>query len=182
MLASDQLYFSLNEKAFKIVSSQTPSFPFLDPVEVAHDITINFLFFSNSFKNIFDESKGALKPFFASYVRKSFMGILERARRRNFPLVSITSLQEKHKTDWELHDNDVEFKYDLLSKIKEIKTLLKGQKIKEIDLESLFVFVVYSICVSGEFKCSLAAEHFKVPLYRIHSAYKTLKIFLKEYQ
>jgi len=75
------LYPVLNERAYEIVLG-TGYFSFDYYKVIAHDITVDFLFFSESFKRTYDKARGTLMPFFSSYVRKKLFGLWVRDRYR----------------------------------------------------------------------------------------------------
>lgn len=45
---------------------------------IAHDITVDFLLYSKSFKGTYQKVQGKLMPFFSSYVRKRLLGVKEK--------------------------------------------------------------------------------------------------------
>jgi len=71
----ERLYTELNQKAQDIVFGNLRGY-YLDSHEaIAHDITVDFLLFSRSFKRTYQSVQGELMPFFSSYVRKKLLGV-----------------------------------------------------------------------------------------------------------
>jgi len=64
------LYLKLFPKALSLSLKSVGYLPRYRVSEVAHDITVDFLVFSRSFKEVYDPEKGSLSPFFSSYVRR----------------------------------------------------------------------------------------------------------------
>lgn len=74
----ERLYPELNQRASEIVFGTLSGY-YLDSYEaIAHDITVDFLLFSRSFKSTYRGSQGKLLPFFSSYVRKRLMGVRDK--------------------------------------------------------------------------------------------------------
>jgi len=74
----ERLYPELNQRASEIVFGTLSGY-YLDSYEaIAHDITVDFLLFSRSFKRTYQGSQGKLMPFFSSYVRKRLLGVREK--------------------------------------------------------------------------------------------------------
>ena len=80
------MYPTLNEKAYELVLNYR-GLPYDFYKDMAHDITVDFLFFSTSFKKTFERARGALLPFFASYVRKKAFSIWLR-KKEHFNKIS----------------------------------------------------------------------------------------------
>lgn len=71
----ERLYPELNQRANEIVFGTLSGY-YLDSYEaIAHDITVDFLLYSRSFKETFRSTQGELMPFFSSYVRKKLLGV-----------------------------------------------------------------------------------------------------------
>jgi len=71
----ERLYPELNQKAHDIVFGTLRGY-YLDSYEaIAHDITVDFLLFSRSFKRTYQSVQGKLMPFFSSYVKKKLLGV-----------------------------------------------------------------------------------------------------------
>jgi hypothetical protein len=68
-MITEDLYFGLYGHAKIIVSSLVKGRPPEDIKDLSHDITVDFLFFSQCFK-AFQPEKGDLKSLFLSYARK----------------------------------------------------------------------------------------------------------------
>jgi len=84
MQQTELLYRKLFLKAEKMVQRFFgTSYSSKVKFEIAHDITVDFLFFSKSFRKTYDFKKGKLLPFFSSYVQKRSYGIRERIIKRN---------------------------------------------------------------------------------------------------
>lgn len=64
----EELYGSLVCQAAPIISRLMQGFDRGTWQEVAHDITVDFLFYSSSYQKVFDKSRD-VKPFFAAYVK-----------------------------------------------------------------------------------------------------------------
>jgi hypothetical protein len=71
-LSTENLYPVLLDKAMIIVNGMVGTSDFRD---MAHDITVDFLFFSKSFAVTFDERVGGIEAFFGSYVRKKCLNL-----------------------------------------------------------------------------------------------------------
>lgn len=87
-----ELYPQLYLKAVEIVSGSVIGYDVYRWREIAHDITVDFLFFSMSFRETYCAPLGALNPFFNSYVRKKCMGErdkMKRERLRTIPLDNV---------------------------------------------------------------------------------------------
>lgn len=76
-LNQESLYFSLFTKAVDITTRSMSYLPTMRVRETAHDITVDFLFFSHSYRETYDASKGKVMPFFSSYVRKKLRRMWE---------------------------------------------------------------------------------------------------------
>lgn len=93
MESLDSLYVTLYAKASEL-SQRT--FHGLSPCmqdEIAHDVTVDFLIFSRSFRETYDPELGSLKPFFVSYFNRKARGTWERTTRqkkRTLPLLEST--------------------------------------------------------------------------------------------
>jgi hypothetical protein len=68
-LTQESLYFFLFNKAVDITARSMDYLPPTRIKETAHDITVDFLFFSQSYRLTYDVSRDIM-PFFSSYVRK----------------------------------------------------------------------------------------------------------------
>lgn len=67
----ESLYQKLFPKALSISAKSLSGYTNIERAsEIAHDITVDFLFFSSSFREIYDPTVGNLLPFFSSYVKK----------------------------------------------------------------------------------------------------------------
>ena len=64
----EDLYGSLIHQAFPIISGMLQGFSQGVWQEVAHDVTVDFIFYSNSYQRVFDGDRD-VKPFFNAYVR-----------------------------------------------------------------------------------------------------------------
>jgi len=74
----ERLYPGLNQRASEIVCGTLNGY-YLDSYEaIAHDITVDFLLFSRSFKKTYRSIQGKLMPFFSSYVRKRLLGVRDK--------------------------------------------------------------------------------------------------------
>ncbi len=78
---TENLYQSLCSKANVLVAASFKNYPERQVKELAHDITVDFLFFSKSFAVTIREDQGELTPFFASYVRKKCLGMWVRSHK-----------------------------------------------------------------------------------------------------
>jgi len=81
---SEALYVALNPQAQDIVRkffgrAYHPQWLY----EAAHDITVDFLYFSKSFREVYEPKRKTLKPFFSSYVRKKCFGLRQRSSLYN---------------------------------------------------------------------------------------------------
>jgi hypothetical protein len=65
--STENLYPILLEKALVIVRSMVGT---SDYRNMAHDVTVDFLFFSKSFAETYDSRVGGIEEFFSSYARK----------------------------------------------------------------------------------------------------------------
>jgi len=81
MIEVERLYPELRQRAHEIVFGTLRGY-YVDSYEaIAHDITVDFLLFSRSFKETYRSIRGELLPFFSSYVRKKLLGV---RRKMNF--------------------------------------------------------------------------------------------------
>jgi len=78
MIEAERLYPELNQRAREIVFGSLRGY-YLDSYEaIAHDITVDFLLFSRSFKQTYQSSRGGIMPFFSSYVRKKLLKVRDK--------------------------------------------------------------------------------------------------------
>jgi hypothetical protein len=66
---TEELFCFLVSQAYTIVSGELRGLDRASLQEITHDITINFIFFSKSYRETFDVTKD-IEPFFHSYVRR----------------------------------------------------------------------------------------------------------------
>lgn len=75
MFEVEGLYSELNQRAREVVFGTLRGY-YMDSYEaIAHDITVDFLLFSTSFRKTYQSGQGKLMPFFSSYVRKKLLGV-----------------------------------------------------------------------------------------------------------
>ena len=145
VIISDGLYQSLQSKANILVAQSFNGYPERQLKEIAHDITVDFLFFSRSFAVTFDESRGELAPFFSSYVRKKCMGLWGRMFDKRFSLPAFSQDIRDTKTTTE---EKFEIKESLLRFIRDIT---QKRRHRGIDLEKLFMAIVKSAIDEGRY-------------------------------
>ncbi|MBA7670182.1 hypothetical protein ES703_78327 [subsurface metagenome] len=139
----ERLYPGLNQRASEIVCGTLNGY-YLDSYEaIAHDITVDFLLFSRSFKKTYRSIQGKLMPFFSSYVRKRLLGV----RDKIFFHDNMFS-----KKDWEgvdmlgTEDETVDLEMERISLVlKSAQTYLVKHFSGEINLGRLFrlCFIVF---------------------------------------
>lgn len=127
-------YAPLRQKAHYILRGVF-NFPAYEIELLAEDITINFLY-SKSLRDTYSSSKGAVLPFFASYVRKSVQRL--RDNMRKYHVVSFEP--------WMSKTYDSVLSYDianwLVSLMRCLQNKLWVSRGKRISYSKLFELVV----------------------------------------
>lgn len=86
----EELYVSLHKKALEIVLYRRAGGNYTESRNLAHDVTVDFIFNSESYNgNYFDPTR-SIKPYFSSYVSKKLMGYFERETKRAYRYPSLT--------------------------------------------------------------------------------------------
>lgn len=82
----ETLYGGLCQQAEIIVSGMLQGFGYVVCKEVAHDVTVDFLFYSSSYQKVYDESRD-IKPFFNAYVRLRVRRYRERLQKGRYAVM-----------------------------------------------------------------------------------------------
>lgn len=85
----EELYVVLYPKALAVVLNKVHKSNYAECKTIAHDITVDFLFISKSFRETYDRSR-SIKPFFNSYTDKKLRGYFENQMKRAFRYPSLT--------------------------------------------------------------------------------------------
>lgn len=177
------LYLTLLPKAQCGVRNAIKGFSSDDLKEIAHDIVVDFIYFSNTVKGCldpntggyFDPAKGSLINYFSGYVWKKCRGIRERRYRSdtvNLEDVPLRKLSMSHDFTWW-----VEFG----SEVKLLRQKLAPFTVSGINLGELFVAnLVLSVFDDGE-RFSELSNMFGVSRVRIKNAVKAMQGKVKLY-
>jgi len=74
----EYLYPTLVPTAQELCRKVLHGFALETKQEIAHDITVDFLYFSRSFRETFNPSRGSVNSFFYSYVQRKLKGVIHR--------------------------------------------------------------------------------------------------------
>lgn len=132
----EELYPVLLQRAVEITAGALRNTNRSMKMEVAHDITVDFLFFSNSYKDTYDHSKD-IKPFFASYVGRKLRRFWDDQNFYQNRIIAGDKVMEKIP-----HDDQMEEWLELRSRLEFFYEYLREFHWKTINLGKLFIVIV----------------------------------------
>jgi len=142
------LYLELYEKAKSVTFISLKNLDVQRKEEIAHDITVDFLY-SFSYNFTYDSKKGAVLPFFSSYVKKKLMGFMEKKRREAKFFVPILSESE----GFFLNDF-FEMSFEMRQFVDHVKYEVKGLTVFGVSLERVWDLILISVLYDGRLNCS----------------------------
>lgn len=170
---SESLYEPLSDRAYKIVSHSFRGFSAYELRQVAHDITVDFLYFSKSFKETYNPKKGELLPFFGSYVRKKCRRVNE-----NFSNLLRRTSSEDVET---LAMSDDEFEWvDFQNRMDAFHHFLLEYYSEKINLGHLFHVVLRCVLEEGQVVKKVLCKKLGVSLSRLNVALEEMRQRIKE--
>ncbi len=163
-----KLYSDLLPRAQQVVASSFKGICFDEIKIIAHDMVIDFLYFSKSFSDYFDPKKGTLVPYFGAYVRKKCRGV----RERHFsPCVDLESVPMKELAT----DDTFGWWFEFGNEVKNLKAKLIGFESNGINLGELLVAnLVLSIWEDGA-RLDELSRIFGVSRVRVRRALKIMQ-------
>lgn len=173
----EELYPQLYPKAMEIVSGAVKGCNVIRWREIAHDLTVDFLFFSKSFNETYDASLGMVKPFFASYVRKRCMGVRERMQ---------VELNRTRDLSRNLDSGSDHVKvFELIDELKSNLSFLESQYYRSINKKSYCLADVYSACIEstlkyGSINLTFMRGYLHVDLQKLRGMLAKMRRILKE--
>lgn len=171
-----ELYPILNERAYEIVLNYT-GLPYDFYKDMAHDITVDFLFFSKSFKRTFEEIRGSLLPFFSSYVRKKAFSIWLR-KKKHFNKISLKNEEDLMKA--KCLETPVEEWVELTQRLSHFQAYLNDYFYLNINLGRLFRLCFISLLEVGEVSKPLIAPRLLCTKNQVKSALVKMRLLLKK--
>jgi hypothetical protein len=176
-----ELYLQLYPKAMEIVSGAVKGCNVIRWREIAHDLTVDFLFFSKSFSVTYDSSLGMLKPFFSSYVRKRCMGVRERMQVE----LNRTQQMDKSLESKFISDSDHTRIFELTHEIETTYVWLQTKYYSSLKGKSFCLADVYLACIESTFKhgsvnMQFLRNYFKVDWKKTRAMLNKLRRVLKE--
>lgn len=179
--STGELYPQLLPKAMEIVSGMVRGCNVVKWREIAHDLTVDFLFFSTSFRDTYDASLGMVKPFFASYVRKRCLGVRERMQ------VELKRMRQLDKSCEAVLDSDYDHTkvYELASDMRQAHAWLKTQPYISLKGQSYCLADVYLACIEstlryGSINQTFLRSYLKVDLQKLRGMLAKMRRLLKE--
>lgn len=137
------LYSPLYHRALEI-ARRSSSYPPAAVTEIAHDITVDFLYFSRSYSTTFDPTKDLL-PFFASYVRRK----LRRVRDAESNYQNRISKDERAMRNLPVKDESFEW-LEVKSRLEFFYDYLHSWNWKTVNLGRLFLITVQLRLIEGK--------------------------------
>jgi len=171
----EELYGSLIPQALPIVSGMLSGFDRRTVEEVIHDVTVDFLFHSNSFRNVFDHNKD-VGPFFRAYVRL-------RARRYRDRLQKGFANREVKENSAVCEDFNTltfEVKNYAASLASHLSDKVYYSTQKSINMYDLFVLSIMSFEEYGKTNPSWIARHLGCKREVVRDALKRMRVLLRE--
>jgi hypothetical protein len=176
MTQVERLYGELSERAREIVFGTLRGY-YMDSYEaVAHDITVDFLLFSKSFRKTYRDSEGKLMPFFSSYVRKKLMTVRTNMNFYNNMFVSKgAEVLDKTKIDDEVLDL-----MEISLALKDAQTYLARFYSGTISLGRLFRLCFVAFTHTGSMNHALMRKRLKCTEGRLKFALAKMRTLLRE--
>lgn len=176
-----ELYPQLYQKALEIVSGAVKGCNVIRWREIAHDLTVDFLFFSKSFSETYDASLGMLKPFFASYIRKRCQGVrmqLQKERVRTQPI-------ENYLNSKFLSENDHSKIVEIISEVYRSHVWLQTQYYRSKKGQSYCLADVYLACLEstlryGGVNLNFMRSYLKVDIHKLRGMLSKMRRILRE--
>jgi len=162
------LYADFLPKAQQIVATFVGGISYDEVKIVAHDLVVDFLFFSKSFSDYFDPEKGTLVPYFKAYVRKKCRGVRERHFTPCVPLdeAPIKELAVQDSFSWW---------FEFGSEIRRLKKLLGTTTSSGVNLGDLLVANLVLSMWDETDKFDELSEIFGVSVVRLKRALKDMQ-------
>lgn len=174
---TSELYTVLKPHAFEIVSGAVKNVGIPDWQEFSHDITVDFIFFSRSYSETFERTKGDLIPFFRSYVRRKCRRIYDKQNRQR-KMMNVDNLR---LPSWESLAEDM---YDLTQEMKSQVAYLRGRYYlgrfdKAISLQQIYLANLRSNLFEGRTDHYFIAKRLGLP-YKTDTDKNRIKIAMKQ--
>lgn len=153
----EQLYLRLYPKALTLTSRVMSYLPSCLVMEIANDITVDFLFFSRSFKETYDGSKGSIFPFFVSYVRLKLRGVREDVMKE----LAVCGLDSIRAARAICEVSDFERWADLKSVVTITYHRLKDRECRGVSVASVFKAGLFDVANHGRTNVKRVCELLK---------------------
>jgi len=171
------LYSTLYPLAKKVTSKEllgAQIFNYNELKEIAHDITIDFLYFSRSFREYYDW-KLPIQPFFISYTRK---------KCKNYKFTKIAEANKYSplpEDDFDFHDEFKKYKWiELQNRLSFFHTQLSQYTIQGLNLGDVFEIYIISLLEEGEVNYRFMSKLLHTELKNIHPAVKKMRYIIKQ--
>jgi hypothetical protein len=143
-MTAGELYPVLKDRARTIVTGFFRGYPIHTVMELSHDITVDFLFFSECFQK-FDESKGSMNDLFSAYVRRKCLSCFRVGRPKWEVLVKAFDLFPDEKTT--RFTNRFEIRWTL----RTLLSRLEGMSYLGVSAEDVFLSMLDEIMENGAY-------------------------------
>jgi hypothetical protein len=162
------LYLDLLPKAQQVVASSFRGICFEEIKIIAHDMVTDFLYFSKSFSEYFDPTKGSIGAYFSAYVRKKCRG----ERTRHFtPCLGLESVPVKDLAK----DDTFSWWFEFGDDVKKLKEKLSGFESSGVDLGELLVANLVLSIWEDSSRLDGLSQMFNVSRVQIRKALKVMQ-------